>query len=67
MKLGLDDQKISDIIENNRHDVEKQRHKALAAWKQQSSFMGTYRRLVDVFLEVERNDLAEYVCKLVKK
>ena len=67
VKLGLEDQQISDIKENNRHDVEKQRQKALAAWKQQSSFMGTYRRLVEVFLEVKRKDLAEYVCKLVKK
>ena len=67
MKLGLEDQQISDIKENNRHDVEKQRQNALAAWKRQSSFMGTYRRLVEVFLEVKRNDLAKYVCNLVKK
>ena len=58
---GVKLEQVSDIKENNRHNVEKQRQKALAAWKQQSSFKGTYRQLVGVFLGVKRNDLAKYV------
>ena len=67
MKLGLEDHQISDIKENNRHDVEKQRQKALAMWKQQSSFMGTYRRLIEVLLEVKRNDHGPIYLQSCKK
>jgi len=67
VKLGLKDQEINDIKVNDRHDVLEQRHKALVQWKQHGTFMATYKQLVEVFIDVRRNDLAQYVCKLVKK
>ena len=61
-KLGLSLGDIDDIKTDYKM-VKEQRFSALALWKQRQSFMATYNVLVEVFISLQRVDLAEYVCK----
>ena len=62
--LGLTETDREDVEDVEKKTQEK-RHKTLWKWKARNSFKATYRVLVDVFLKLSRDDLAEKVCKLL--
>ena len=64
-KLGLSTSDVDDIKEDYKGKVKEQRFRALKLWKQQKSFMATYKELAEVFISQNRVDLAVQLCKII--
>jgi len=60
----LDDPEI-EAVELDGNNEEERRYKSLQTWKRKFAFKAIYRRLIEAFLECDRADHAEKVCKLL--
>ena len=62
--LGLTEIDEEDVEEEGK-ETRNKRYKTLRKWKAKNLFKATYRVLVDMFLKLDRADLAEKVCRLL--
>ena len=63
--LGLDENEL-DAIEEEEKKEQVKKLKALQKWKSKTGFQATYRKVVQVLLKLEKVDVAEKVCRLLK-
>ena len=63
--LGLSEMDIQEIESDKKTDSEK-RLQALEKWKRMYAFKATYRKLVEILLEVKDANSAQKVCKLLQ-
>ena len=62
--LGLTTPEIEEIEHDSKTEPEK-RFKALKRWSNKHGPNAKYRLLLEAFLEIDRSDLAEQVCKML--
>ena len=63
--LGLDENELDTIEEEGKKEQVK-KLKALQKWKSKTGFQATYGKVVQVLLKLEKADVAEKVCHLLK-
>ena len=63
--LGLDENEL-DVIEEEEKKEQVKKLKALQKWKSKTGFQATYWKVVQVLLKLEKADVAEKVCHLLK-
>ena len=65
-RLGLSEAKVEEIEENVKN-AGRRREVMLEAWKSQKYYDATYRKLAEVFAEMDKQALVEKVCSLAKE
>ena len=63
---GLSEPKIIEI-ERSDYEESDRRYKALYVWHQKNAFLATNTELLRILLRIDRADIAEKVCLLLKK
>ena len=63
---GLSEPKIIEI-ERSEYEESGRRYKALYVWHQKNAFLATNSELLRILLRIDRADITEKVCLLLKK
>ena len=54
-------------IERGEFDESGRRYKALYVWCQKNAFLATYSEILSILLRIDRADIAEEVCRILKE
>ena len=65
-RLGLSEAKVEEIEEDAKY-AGRRKEVMLQAWKSQKYYDATYRKLAEVFAEMDKQALVEKVCLLAKE